>query len=237
MKYQRFVTPPHRCDYLPDKMSCMAFAEVKNLSAQEYLQMINQRWRRFGFWLFRPECPDCKACQPIRVPVTEYKPNRNQRRIIKKNSEIIQIEITGPSVDEARINLFVDHHNHHARTRGWRTTDPEAACQSILNFTISPLPVQEWSYYLGEELVAVAYVDKLPDGFSGIYFYHAPAYASFSLGTWICISMLLKAQELNLDYVYLGYYVGGNISMEYKANFVPNQILQEDGNWQYFKKD
>jgi leucyl-tRNA---protein transferase len=234
MKYQRFQTPVRSCDYLPDRKSRMVFAEVDQLTSQEYLDLINQGWRRFGYWLFRPECPACRACEPIRVPVREYKPNRIQRRIIKKNSALLKLVIGQPEVDESRINLYVEHHNHHASTRGWHTTDEGSAVQSIMNFTVSPLPVQEWAYYLDGELVAIAYVDRLPDGFSGIYFYHSPAQARLSLGNWICISMLLKAQELNYDYVYFGYYVRGNISMEYKANFAPNQILQQDGSWQYF---
>lgn len=237
MKYQRFEAPVRRCDYLPTQKSRMVFAEVDQLTNQEYLDLINQGWRRFGYWLFRPECPDCRACEPIRVPVREYKPNRNQRRIIKRNGEILRLEIGKPNTDEARINLYVEHHNHHAETRGWRPTNPYSAVQSIMNFTISPLPVQEWAYYLADELVAIAYVDQLPDGFSGIYFYHSPSHSKLSLGNWICISMILKAQELNYDYIYFGYFVKGNISMEYKATFAPNQILQADGSWQYFVKD
>jgi leucyl-tRNA---protein transferase len=234
MKYQRLPTPVRSCDYLPDRKSCMVFAEVDSLSSREYLDLINKRWRRFGYWLFRPECPSCRACQPIRVPAREYSPNRNQRRVIKRNSQLVRLEIGKPSLDEARIELYVDHHNYRARTRGWRPSNEDQALHSMLNFTISPLPVQEWAYYLNDELVAIAYIDQLPDGFSGIYFYHSPLHARLSLGNWICISMILKAQELNFDYVYFGYYVKGNISMEYKATFAPNQILQEDGSWQYF---
>jgi leucyl-tRNA---protein transferase len=215
-------------------MSRMIFAEVDNLTSRDYLDLINQRWRRFGYWLFRPECPACQSCQPIRIPVHEYEPNRIQRRIIKRNRELVRLETGEPQIDDERIKLYIDHHDHRARTRGWRRTDAGNALQSILNFTVSPLPVQEWAYYLGEELVAIAYVDQLPDGYSGIYFYHAPAQSRFSLGNWICISMILTAKERGLDYVYFGYYVEGNISMEYKANFAPNQILQADGSWQYF---
>lgn len=234
MRLQRFETPLRRCEYLPDRKARMVFAEVESLTSKEYLSLINKRWRRFGYMLFRPECPSCKACQPIRVPVREYRPNRNQRRIIKRNSECLRLEIGAPTIDGERVDLYVDHHDHHAKTRGWRPVDADLAVQSMLSFTLSPLPIEEWAYYLGEELVAIAYVDTLPDGYSGIYFFHSPAHAKLSLGNWICISMILKAQELNLDYVYFGYYVKGNISMEYKATFAPNQILRDDGSWKYF---
>ncbi len=207
----------------------MAHAEALELSPEIYLQLINERWRRFGYWLFRPECPDCNACQPIRVPVKEYKPNRIQRRIIKANS-VLRLEVGKPIIDEARINLYVAHHDYHVETRGWHASDEASAVQGIMNFTISPLPVQEWAYYLGDELVAITYVDQLPDGFSGIYFYHSPEHRKYSLGNWICISMILRALQLGFDYIYFGYYVQGNISMEYKSAFRPNEVLQ-DGVW------
>jgi arginyl-tRNA--protein-N-Asp/Glu arginylyltransferase len=229
MKFRKFKTPPRQCEYLPERQAQMAHAEALELSPEIYLQLINERWRRFGYWLFRPECPDCNACQPIRVPVKEYKPNRIQRRIIKANS-VLRLEVGKPIIDEARINLYVAHHDYHVETRGWHASDEASAVQGIMNFTISPLPVQEWAYYLGDELVAITYVDQLPDGFSGIYFYHSPEHRKYSLGNWICISMILRALQLGFDYIYFGYYVQGNISMEYKSAFRPNEVLQ-DGVW------
>lgn len=234
MKARRYEAPPRRCDYLSDQTSRMVFAEVEELTPEEYLQLIHNGWRRFGYWLFRPECPSCRACQPIRVPVREYKPNRSQRRIIKQNSSVIKLVVAEPIIDEARIKLYVEHHEHHKETRGWRETDSDNTASSILNFTDSPLPVQEWAFYLDEELVAISYVDQLPNGYSGIYFYHSPAHRKYSLGNWICISMIHRAAELGFDYVYFGYYIKGNISMEYKAAFAPNQVLQPDGSWQDF---
>lgn len=233
MKFRKFKTPLRQCEYLPEKTAQMVHAEALELSAEEYLQLINNRWRRFGYWLFRPECPNCRACQPIRVPVNEYKPNRIQRRTIKTNSDLLRLEIRKPQIDEERIKLYVAHHEHHVETRGWHGTDEASAVQGIMNFTISPLPVQEWAYYLGDELVCVAYVDQLPDGYSGIYFYYSPEHRQLSLGNWVCISMILQARAQGLEYIYFGYYVSGNISMEYKSTFRPNEVLQ-DGVWQPF---
>ncbi len=235
MKARRYVAPLSQCSYLPDRDSQMVYAVIDEITKEEYLALIHLGWRRFGYMLFRPECPNCRACEPIRVPVAEFKANRSQRRIIKMNSGKIDLVIGEPSIDEERIALYVAHHEHHSETRGWRETDFGSALDSINNFTVSPLPVQEWAYYLDGQLVAIAYVDQLPNGFSGIYFYHSPAHRNYSLGNWICISMIEKAKELGFPYVYFGYYVAGNISMEYKAAFAPNQILQPDGSWKYFK--
>ncbi len=236
MKITRTAEEPLRqCSYLPDRLSRMVYAEVSELSPEEYLQLIHQGWRRFGYWLFRPQCPSCRACEPIRIPVREFKPNRIQRRVIKENSSRLKLLVQAPQFDQERIDLYVAHHEYRKETRAWSAVDQRSALNSMMNFTESPLMIQEWDYYLDEKLVAVAYIDQLPDGYSGIYFYHSPEHRRLSLGNWICISMILRACELGFDYVYFGYYIKGNLSMEYKAAFVPNQILQDDGSWQYFK--
>jgi arginine-tRNA-protein transferase len=102
---------------------------------------------------------------------------------------------------------------------------------SMAQFIQAPIPVQEWQFYEGEKLLAIAYIDQIPDGFSGIYFYFDPDARELSPGTWIILSMLERAKSLGLKYVYLGYYVKNCRSMEYKGNFDPSEILRTDGAW------
>lgn len=207
---------------------------VDEITPAEYLAMINNGWRRFGQIAFRPRCPHCSACQPIRVPVDKFKANRTQRRTIKKNSELLTLQIRKPLLDTEHVDLYVRHHEYHSELRNWPLHDVDDACASILSFILSPLPVQEWAFFLGEELVAVTYVDEVPDGFSGIYFYWAPEKHALSLGRWICLTLILEAQKRGLKHVYFGYYVKGCISMEYKADYRPNQVLVGTNKWENF---
>jgi leucyl-tRNA---protein transferase len=39
-----------------------------------------------------------------------------------------------------------------------------------------------------------------------------------------------------LPHLYLGYHVAGCRSLEYKANFRPNETLGVDGKWRTFRK-
>lgn len=149
---------------------------------------------------------------------------------MKKNSELLKREIDRPKHDLDRLDLYVRHHEYHAETRNWPLQDFTDATASILQFTMSPIPIQEWSFSLDGKLVAIAYIDELPDGFSGIYFFWAPEHQDLSLGRFICLSMIEKARERGLPFVYLGYYVKGCTSMEYKAEYKPNQILA-GGEW------
>ena len=80
-------------------------------------------------------------------------------------------------------------------------------------------------------MVGVGYVDRLPAGLSAIYFFHDPDERQRSLGTYNVLSVLRKAAEWNLPHVYLGYYVEGCRSLEYKTRFRPNEVLGGDGAW------
>jgi len=99
----------------------------------------------------------------------------------------------------------------------------------------NPFSTEEWCYYLEDRLVGVGYVDHLPGALSAIYFFHEPALRRRSLGTWNVLQVIKRAKELQIPYVYLGYFVEGCPSMQYKATFRPNQILTGDGNWMVFR--
>jgi arginine-tRNA-protein transferase len=50
------------------------------------------------------------------------------------------------------------------------------------------------------------------------------------------LSIIEEAARRKIPQVYLGYYVAGCHSMEYKARFVPNQLRGQDGRWHDFRR-
>jgi leucyl-tRNA---protein transferase len=76
----------------------------------------------------------------------------------------------------------------------------------------------------------------LPEGLSAIYFYYDPDERDRGLGTWNVLSIIQRAGELGLPYVYLGYFVDGCDSLSYKGNYAPNQTRTADGDWQAFRE-
>ena len=115
--------------------------------------------------------------------------------------------------------------------KGWPSHAGETADDYVESFVDNPFPTQEWCYYLGQRLVGVGYVDQLPEGLSAIYFYYDPDERDRSLGTFNVLSILAAARALNVPHVYLGYYVEGCRSLEYKGRFRPNEVLRPDGEW------
>jgi len=228
----RTLHPPGRCEYLHDQRWQLEYEEVEEISKEEYHARLVAGWRRFGHSLFRPQCPHCRACQSIRICVEEFEANRAQRRSLQKNSGRLAIVRTEPSLNQEKLDLSIRFHVHHEREKKWseqRRSDP---LPYFANFIHNPFPTEEWDYFDEQHLVGVGYVDVLSDGLSAIYFFYDPELKDRSLGTFNILSLIARAKELKLPYVYLGYYVAGSRSMAYKANFKPHELLSIDGVWE-----
>ena len=100
-------------------------------------------------------------------------------------------------------------------------------------FLANPFPTEEWSYWIGGRLAGVGYVDVLDEGLSAIYFFHDPRDARRSLGTVNILHLIEAARQRGLPHVYLGYYVDGCRSLEYKARFKPNEVFT-GATWEAF---
>jgi arginine-tRNA-protein transferase len=230
-----YVAPPSPCGYLPAEHWSLEYEFVNSLSPAEYLERMVGGWRHFGRALFRPQCPDCQRCQPIRVVVDRFKPDRSQRRCSLANEGQLQLRIGKPSVTADKLKVYDRFHEFQAEAKGWPEHPDKDAISYTNSFVNNPFPIQEWCYYLDGRLVGVGYVDDLPGAMSAIYFVYDPELRERSLGTWNVLSILRVAAQRGVSHLYLGYYVEGCQSMQYKARFRPCEVRGPDGVWRIFR--
>jgi len=221
------LSAPETCPYLPERVTQMRYEITVDLTPATYTARLDAGWRRFGPIVFRHECPSCQSCQSLRIPVRSFQPSAGQRRVWRKNADVVEIRLASPSTTAEKLDLFRRFHRHGHEYKGW----PADAGHDLSLFTINPFRTEEWTFFVGERLVAVGYVDALSEGLSAIYFFHDPHEARRSLGTFNILSMIEQARQRELKFVYLGYYVAGCRSLEYKARFLPNEVLNERGEW------
>ena len=222
-----FKLPPSRCEYRLDQQSQFECELARDIQPADYMRRLQAGWRRFGPVVFRPDCEHCRSCLSSRVPVASFRPSETQRRTWRRNAGSVELRIGPPIVTPERAALFAAFHGHGQQIKGWPLTEPEQLALYVAN----PFPTEEWSYWVDGRLVGVGYVDALPEGLSAVYFFHDPAHHRRSLGTFNILTMIEAARQRGLPHVYLGYYVEGCRSLEYKGRFRPNEILQ-DGRWQ-----
>jgi arginine-tRNA-protein transferase len=226
----KFLSSPDKCGYLPDRQWRLEYEYVSELTPAEYMERVRAGWRKYGHALFRPVCGNCTECQPIRIVVDKFNPSRSQRRAFKANQDV-KIKIGEASLNRQTLDLYVKHHEHHADAIGWPQPDIRNSLSHLNSLSDNPFPIEEWCHYLDDELIGIAYVDPLPDGFSAVYSFYTPELLKRSLGTWMILAIVERAKQMGLPYVYLGYYVKDCRSMKYKAKFLPHEIRGMDGVW------
>ena len=69
------------------------------------------------------------------------------------------------------------------------------------------------------------------DGLSSVYTFFDPDVAGASFGTYNILWQIERCRQLDLPYLYLGYWIAQSRKMAYKIKFQPMQGLI-DGNWQ-----
>jgi arginine-tRNA-protein transferase len=89
----------------------------------------------------------------------------------------------------------------------------------------------EWSdtrlyeFHLDNQLIAVAVCDVLKNGLSAVYTFYDAQYESRSLGGFAILWEIFYTQQLNLEYLYLGYWVKNSQKMDYKRHYQPLEAL------------
>lgn len=86
-------------------------------------------------------------------------------------------------------------------------------------------------FRLDQKLVAVAVTDIVGNGLSAVYSFFDPEMKQRSLGTYCILQQIEYAKKLQIDFVYLGYWIENHDKMHYKKNFKPLELYLDD-RWQ-----
>ena len=194
-------------------------------------------FRRSQNIAYRPACENCTACVSVRVPVDDFKASPSFRRILRRNNDLVAQEVAARATGE-HYSLFRDYIL--ARHGDGGMSDMTVADFSAMvdesfvdTFIIEyrlPDPISLGGrQQRGGTLIAASLTDRLQDGMSMIYSFFDPSYASRSLGSYMILDHIARAQRSGLDYLYLGYWVRGSGKMDYKARFLPQERLLRDG--------
>jgi arginyl-tRNA--protein-N-Asp/Glu arginylyltransferase len=85
----RRISPEEACPYIPTELARHEFFLAQDLSEKQLEEYLSLGFRKFGIYFFRPNCLNCKKCLPLRVDVKRFVPSKSQKRVLKKNKDII----------------------------------------------------------------------------------------------------------------------------------------------------
>ena len=88
-EYDRyFVDVASECPYGLPRLAIYHQALFGWLDEPAMGEFLAHGYRRNGNCLYNMHCPSCSACIPIRLHPGEFRSNRNQRRVLKKNQDV-----------------------------------------------------------------------------------------------------------------------------------------------------
>jgi leucyl-tRNA---protein transferase len=228
---QFYLTAPAPCPYLPGREERKVFTHLIGRRAPALNETLTQSgFRRSQTIAYRPACENCRACVSVRVKVADFIPSRNLRKLARRNEDL-----RGKS-REARASA--EQYSLFRSYVGARHYDGGMADMSLLDYQMmiedSHVETQLVEYRqpcpggVGT-LVACCLTDRLTDGLSMVYSFYDPDLAARSLGAFMILDHIARAQALGLEHLYLGYWVEGSRKMDYKSRFLPQERLGMDG--------
>jgi len=223
-----YSTPPHSCAYFTGQQATTVFVDPffqDNLAIYSYLS--KQGFRRSGQFLYRPHCQRCEQCISVRIPVHAFKAHRNQRRIWKKNQDLTVSPVASYFKQE-HFELYQRYLLHRHKNGGMDNPTP----RSYVNFlTCNWANIVFYEFRLHGKLLAVAVVDFLGDSLSAVYTFFDPDYSKRSLGVYAILWEIEESKRLNLEWLYLGYWIKNCKKMSYKTNYYPLEYYHKK-QWQ-----
>ena len=219
---QLYLTTEHPCSYLPDRMAANIVPDPNlALDMPIYSHLLKLGYRRSGDFIYRPHCKGCEECRPCRIPVAQFSPRRNQQRCLKTNQDLT-LNMVKAGYSEEYFELYRDYLNARHGDGSMSNPSPDDFKQFLYS---------TWSntYFLEARkngcLLAVAVTDVTPSGLSAVYTYFDPNESRRGLGNFCILQQIQQARRMQLEHLYMGYWIKDCHKMQYKTNFLPIELF------------
>jgi arginine-tRNA-protein transferase len=220
---QLAITDLHPCNYLAEPEERLVFTLPEQpLSPELYMQLMRYNFRRSSAQLYRPYCPECQACQSVRLATPEFSLSASQKRQLTR---AVKAGWQWRWQQTPEANVYFDLYQRYIAARhadGVMFPADISHLQQLLD--CHWLAVTIFEQYIDDKLVGAMILDHVPDGISLVYSFFEPD-SEFSLGTLAILGAHQLCQQQNWEFLYLGYWVDGSPKMAYKSKFRPQQRL------------
>ena len=221
----RNVSQETPCPYLPGRLARSEVYRADKLDASLYETLLARGFRRTGRMVYRPRCRGCSECRQLRVQVKNFIPTRSMRRVWRRNADM-QVATGRPVVTDEKFDLYCRYLDGQHDSLMSRT--PEAFREFLFD---SPMTTYEFDYRIDGRLVGVSIADQCVAGLSSVYMFFDPSESKRSLGTYSVLWEIEHCRRQGLPFYYLGFYVAGAATMNYKSRFRPFELLVSDERW------
>ncbi|MEZ5937009.1 MAG: arginyltransferase [Hyphomonadaceae bacterium] len=230
-KTKFYLTSAQPCPYLPDRKERKVFANLAVDGAIELNETLTRSgFRRSQSIAYRPACKACSACRSVRIDVANFEWTKRWKRVLKRSAGLRRAP-AAPHATREQFRLLKRYLNE--RHPGGGMNDMEIRDYAGM-VDASPVRTIVFEYRAPADpdqpdaegqLQAAALTDLLSDGLSMVYSFFRPELERDSLGAYMILDHVRLAVELELPYIYLGYWVQGSTKMGYKSDFAPLEVF------------
>ncbi|MCB1878234.1 MAG: arginyltransferase [Chromatiales bacterium] len=220
-----FAIPEQSCTYLPERAAGMLFVDPRaDIDTGVYSYLIQHGFRRSGDYVYRPKCPNCDACVPIRLPVRDFLPRRSQRRNWKANHGL-RVQSRKAEFNDEHYALYERYVKGRHRGGGMDDTSPDQYVDFLANQWGD---TRFYEFREGNRLLAVAVVDHLINALSAVYTFFDPDYRDRGLGVYSILWQIEESRRLGNEWLYLGYWIRECRKMAYKDEYRPLEVYRSN---------
>jgi arginyl-tRNA--protein-N-Asp/Glu arginylyltransferase len=219
---------PLPCPYVEGRLERRIVAEldVRQVRSGLFDDLTAAGFRRSHNMIYRPACPTCTACVPLRIVVGRFTPRRSLKRTWRANQAVSAAVVPAHATQE-QYALF---HRYQRARHG----DGDMALMTFADYkglveeSAADTKLLELRDPDGA-LIGCCLFDTTSDGLSAVYSFYAAEHERRGLGSMIVMSLVELARSIDRPYIYLGYWIEECRKMAYKIRFMPVEALGPDG--------
>jgi arginine-tRNA-protein transferase len=173
-----FQTLPHTCGYFAERMAQNLVIDPSSPQLEQLYEVaLSRGYRRAGDHVYIPRCQACRACVACRIPVADFRPDRSQRRCLRRNKDL-DVEVVAARYGEERYQLYRNYLRWRHPDGGMDDAKPEDFSRFLYTHW-SPTRFIEFREH--GHLLGVAVTDFCETGLSAVYtFYDPPSVSAAS---------------------------------------------------------
>jgi arginine-tRNA-protein transferase len=157
--------------------------------------------------------------------VAEFVPTKSQRRTLRRNADLT-LRIGQPELNDEKVAVY-QRYLEHQHPASPQSADPDGLREFLYQQVVDTMEV---NYLKDGRVIAASILDTSEQSVSSVYHYFEPAESRRSLGVFSVLAEIELTRQWGVPYYYMGYWVAGSRTMDYKANYRPHEVLV-DGQW------
>jgi arginine-tRNA-protein transferase len=146
---------------------------------------------------------------------------------VYQRNQDLQVTAVAPLFKLEHFKLYCRYLETRHRGGGMDNPTPDSYMQFLTSTWAETI---FYEFRLNKQLLGVAVTDHFDRGMSAVYTFFDPDVSERSLGTYAVLWEIQETQQLNLDWLYLGYWIAECRKMSYKTAYQPLEHYH-NGTW------